>query len=141
MKIINETKWNTKDLQKIFALSLKADNKIEGKFNKNLIIIITYRKFRKWVIPYYERNNMILDNKYKYSGYAYFNTGEMKIRLPVKDIDSQYVAKIFIHELAHCRGYKHHQMGCWLSLDVSFLPDNIKIRKETNNDKGKFRKE
>ena len=66
MRIINKTKWNTKDLQKVFKLALSADNE---------------------------------------------------------------VAQIFTHELEHCRGFKHNQMGVWSKLDVSFWPSNIQINK------------
>lgn len=127
MKIINKTQYSTGYLKRIFQLSLKADNKIEGKFHHKLAITVTYRKFRKWVLSYYEKNNLILDEKYKYSGYAYFNTGKMRISIPTKNINPKYIAQIFIHELSHCRGYKHNSMGNWLETDISFLPENINI--------------
>lgn len=30
MEIMNKTKWDTKDLKKVFQLSLMADNEIDG---------------------------------------------------------------------------------------------------------------
>jgi len=130
MIIINKTKWSTKDLRKVFQLALRADNEIEGRFNKNLTITVKYRVLNKIILNQAKLGYIKLKENYYYKGWAYYNTGLMRISLPRKNIDSKIVAQIFIHELGHCRGFKHCQMGHWSKIDTSFLPYSIKIKRE-----------
>lgn len=140
MIIINKTKWNTKDLRKVFQLSLNADNQIEGRFNKHLTITVKYRVLNKIILNQTKFGYIELPETYYYKGWAYFNTGLMRISLPRENINPKIVAQIFIHELAHNRGYRHRQMSCWTKFDVSFLPNDIKIEKEDFKDELEYKK-
>ena len=130
MKIENKTKWDTKDLRKVFKLALNADNKIEGRFNKHLTVIVKYRNIRQIVKNQIRLGYWTPNETYYYKGCAYYNIGWMRISLPKENINPKIVAQVFIHELEHCRGFRHNQMGKWFKLDVSFLSNYIQINKE-----------
>jgi hypothetical protein len=107
MKIKNSTVWDTADLRRVFAAVLTQSNKVEGNFpSKRLKIDVVYTKGGG------------------YSGCAWLHTGRMTIRVPrpraatslalfgPTEVDVFSLAWLFEHELAHCRGFKHDQMGC-----------------------------
>lgn len=130
MQIINKTHWDTSDLKRVFKLSLNADNQIEGRFNKHLTITVNYRRLRQIIKNQIRFGYWTPEEIYYYKGFAYYNSGLMRISLPKENINPEIVAQIFIHELEHCRGFRHDKMGVWFEIDVSFLPDNIRIKKE-----------
>jgi len=109
MKIINNTKWSTRNLRSLICAVIKRQ-KHEGPLSfiqkKYLIIRIDYSK---------RYNN--------YSGYAYLNKFFMQINIPktddlVKKLDVDQVAFVIDHELMHVRGYNHRQFnGSWNLLD------------------------
>jgi hypothetical protein len=101
MKINNKTNWNEKDLRKIFSKAMSLNDKIEGRYPRKsqLLVEVVYAK-RTWAK---------IDNQF--SGYAYRNGNYMKLKVPRKQFDQRLLARVFIHELYHCRGFSHDQMG------------------------------
>lgn len=98
MKIRNKTKWSTKDLNSFFMLVLRDNNR---RYNNK----IKGQQMRVTVA--YSQGN--------YSGYAYYNSHRMRLKLPKPDrcnnkLDPGKLAFLFEHELQHCRGIKHREM-------------------------------
>jgi len=139
MKIINKTDWKTEDLKRILTKALNEDDKIEGRYRyrSQLEIEIVYSKGpRKWVVESYKRRNLEIPEHWLYSGYAYFNGNLMRLRIPKEKIKKVILAKIFIHEMGHIRGYRHSGMGRWTEIDVPWIKDDeYQIRKKEVNKK------
>jgi hypothetical protein len=96
MKIINETEWDTRQLRRVFSAVLRESNRVEGQHNYTLSVHVVRARGRT------------------VSGYAYFHSGRMKLRLPSPKhgaLDTILVGWLFDHELAHCRGHAHKVMG------------------------------
>jgi hypothetical protein len=94
MRIINETEWDTRQLRRVFSAVLRESNRVEGRHNHRLRIHVARGRY--------------------VSGYAYFNSGRMKLRLPSPKhgpLEVFMVGWLFDHELAHCRGHRHEVMG------------------------------
>jgi len=139
MRIINKTDWKTEDLKKILTKALNEDDKIEGKYlyRNQLEIEIVYSKGpRRWVVESYKKRNLEMPEHWLYSGYAYYNGSLMRLRVPRKEISKVLLAKIFIHEMGHIRGYKHSSMGGWIDIEASWAKDDkYQIRKKENRKK------
>lgn len=96
MRVNNKTDWDTRDLRRVFTAVLQENRKHEGPFARTLNITVVPARYGGY-----------------YSGYAYFNTGSMRLRLPRPKhgaLDVFKLAHLFEHELAHCRGYRHKGM-------------------------------
>ena len=134
MKIINKTDWKTADLKKILAKALNEDDKIEGKYlYRNLLEIeIVYSKGpQKWVVESYKKRNLEMPEHWLYSGYAYHSSNLMRLRVPKREISKVLLAKMFIHEMGHIRGYKHGGMGRWLDIETLWIEnDEYQIKKK-----------
>lgn len=132
MKIINKTGWRTKDLSAIIYAVLDKQRKIEGKLNpyqkKNLeITIVNSRKsptkvHRSKIETNSEVPKGMEDEEWipmpRYTGYAYRNGYEMRLRIPSVELCKKYNIEIDVgkfgylvsHEFDHIRGYKHSDM-------------------------------
>jgi len=142
MKIVNKTQWNTLDLKKLLTRTLNEYEKVEGQFpdyqRKRLTVEITTGRFSGYA--YYN------------SHYARVRIPKPEPRLPPwwKKADfekpenqefieqqergyqkmianmSEKIADVFMHELDHCKGYRHKQMpggGYCLQKDVEFAKE------------------
>lgn len=102
MRIDNRTDWRTDDLRRIFSMVLARWNRMEtGRRrvpSKTLRISIVYARTSKTG-----------------SGWAYLNSGRMRLCLPRDGLDIRKVAFLFEHELAHCAGYDHKDMADLMS--------------------------
>jgi len=118
MRVKNQTHWQTRDLKRIFCEALRRDSEIEGKLSSDqrvgLVVEIVYSR------------------RTCYSGCAYYNGYLMRLRIPrykwqKKDksgpttreniekmpvpVDKKALVELFVHELAHFRGYHHNKLG------------------------------
>jgi len=105
MKIENETNWDTLSLKKFSTYLLRWSEKgPEGKLpdwqRKNLTIQVIHSK------------------RTTYSGYALYDSTWMKLFLPKEEINVERLARLFLHELDHIRGYRHNQMPKWYDMDI-----------------------
>lgn len=99
MKIKNESNWQTRDLKRVFTAILNRWNKIDPKKvpTKRLTDIVIVNSRRD--LPGF------------FSGHAWLRSGSMRLRLPKSYLTAKEVAYLFEHELAHCAGYRHAEMG------------------------------
>lgn len=114
MKIINKTNWDTLDLKKVLTRALDEDDKVEGKYGYRsyLEVTISYSKgYPSWVVKRYQERNKELPVRERYSGNAWVGGTRMVLRVPRGKIDTRLLSRVFKHELDHCRGFKHNQMG------------------------------
>lgn len=96
MKVINKSVWNTRDLKRVFHAVLNRWNEIDNRkvSSKRL------------------RHITVVNSRFGYlSGHAYLNSGYMRLRLPKTHISVKETGWLFEHELAHCAGYEHKNMG------------------------------
>lgn len=98
MKIINKTRWDTRDLRRVFAAVLRRWNKTDN---------------RKVPSRRLKNVNVVSARWRGVSGCAYVASGWMTIRLPKEkeQLDVEQIGFVFEHELAHCAGYQHSEMG------------------------------
>lgn len=99
MRIVNKTKWNTKQLRTIFTKCLQEIRKTEDiKWWRKLTVHVVWH--RSWWV----------------GGYAYYNSTLLIMKMPRKSFTepvrdgldfTQAVADTFIHEFGHCFGIKH----------------------------------
>jgi len=102
MKIINKTKYVTKDLRKLFFECIKVYFKMSKEKKTNLHIEITYSKPRSWHSEEYKE-------RVKYRGCARLNGSLMWLRLPPDEIkDIKWLVRLFLHEYEHNLGYGHN---------------------------------
>jgi hypothetical protein len=108
MKVENTTKYETKNLRKIFALCAARVRRDEGKrweIGRGVNVKVRYNRGGWWI-----------------GGYAYYHSTFVAMKLP-RVIEkerkygkhslefSQSVAETFIHELGHCLGVRHKKSG------------------------------
>ncbi len=125
MKVVNKTKWNTRDLKRIFVSALNENNKVEGKYfyDSTLTVEVVYSNgLGKDTASFYKHYN--IKPKLRYTGCAYLNRPWMRLRIPRENVEPKRLARVFIHELDHVRGYRHPQMLKSRDVDVSWLNDN-----------------
>jgi hypothetical protein len=96
MKIINHTKYDTRDIIKL--VNRVAQDELNPGGLKNARITIKYR-----------RNGGI-------GGWCYYGTVQhpnvrMRLQLPRTKLDVESLAMVIAHELAHARGVKHRDMN------------------------------
>jgi hypothetical protein len=96
MKIVNNTKWETRDIMKL--VYRVAQDELNPGGLKNARITINYR-----------RNGGI-------GGWCYYGTIQspnvrMRLNLPRTRLDSVSLALVIAHELAHAKGVKHSEMN------------------------------
>jgi len=128
LRLINKTKWNTKDLRKLIIKVLEHEG-----LSKKRTIEIVYSKQRKYYLP-------------KYTGIASLYRNWLRIRVPKPIVkhwkmsndgkiieteieykfDVQKFTKILIHELSHNQGLIHKEMLKLNDIDVSFI-ENYKV--------------
>jgi hypothetical protein len=99
MKIINKTKYDTKDLRKVFTETLKRNEKFEGKLPQKKKLIVYVKSSRG--------SNHV-------SGRAPYNGYWIKIFLPKENPSLEQIAAVFDHEVYHLRGYHHNAIGRFL---------------------------
>ena len=96
MRIVNKTKWDTRDIMKL--VYRVAQDELNPGGLKNGRITIKYR-----------RNGGI-------GGWCYYGTIQnpnvrMRLMLPRTGLDSVSLALVIAHELAHAKGVKHSEMN------------------------------
>jgi hypothetical protein len=96
IKIINKSIWTTQSLSRFFSAirrwDIKANDKTEWTIGRSV-----------------EVDNWGDNRSCSVSGSAYLNSGIIKMRIG-KDIESEQIASVFLHELHHNRGYRHKDM-------------------------------
>ena len=94
MKLVNQTKYSTRDLRKL--VTRIAKDELQPAHAKKAVITFKY-----W------RGNWT-------GGYAYYNSNVAYIKLPhpKHKLDLPAIAKTIAHEMAHMRGLKHIDMHC-----------------------------
>lgn len=95
MKIINKTKWSTRDLQAFFRRA--AQEEMDPPHFKRLRATIVYTRGGP--------------HRGYSTGYAYYNSATMTLRVSAHQIDRVDMAMIIAHEMAHCRGLHHRDMN------------------------------
>jgi len=128
MKLKNETHYDTKDLKKLFYRCIREYNK-ESPSEKKTDLIITIKhskdKFANLekraqkethIKVWLEQNKDWYENTYKgglykgrYSGKASIQGNYMLLCIPKDNLDSEKLARLFIHEYEHNLGYHHNQ--------------------------------
>ena len=100
MKIENKTNYLTSDLRKLFTRCVRADEKIEGK-------LFTYRGEKLTVTVTHSKS------LYRVSGKAVINGYHLWMHLPhnMQHVTINQIVFIFVHELAHIRGYRHKDIN------------------------------
>jgi hypothetical protein len=96
MKIVNNTKWDTRDIMKL--VYRVAQDELNPGGLSNARITINYR-----------RNGGI-------GGWCYYGTIQhpnvrMRLNLPRTALDPVSLALVIAHELAHAKGVKHSEMN------------------------------
>lgn len=121
MEIYNETNYSTRYLRKLFI----ACEKYEGSDHKTRIVQIKRAKCRV-------------------SGYAWYNSNELVLRLPKRDsrddggeVMAHKVAQIYIHELGHNHNLRHKEMSKWWEWPISFWPQEPLPFKQMKEEKPK----
>jgi len=113
MKVKNKTQWLTRDLKRILCEALRRDNKIEGELTE-------WQRKRLTVEIVHARYNRV-------SGYAWYNSYLMRLRVPKEKLLKKDLVWLFIHELTHIRGYKHKSITRkWEIVNCSWVEDNEK---------------
>src|SRR5262245_9182223 len=116
--IDNQTAWDTRALRTVFLKVINENIKFEGPLLHGIKARVVYTR------------------RGGYSGYAFYHSGRMTIRLPhptrsrstetrLPMLDIYHVAHLVEHELAHCRGYKHKGMcglNGWKNAKASYYP-------------------
>lgn len=102
MKIVNKTNYSNKDLRRFFIAGCKE----YGAVTRRRVIEVVY-----------SRSGFI-------TGYAYYNSLLMRIRLPK---DAEYLnknlkraAQVFLHELGHNHGLHHREMVKSTTIETHF---------------------
>jgi len=121
MKVINETNYDTRYLRSLF---IKCE-KHEGTNHKYRIVKVIYH------------------HTYWVGGYAWYNSHSVVMKLPKRQTikmtnyhtgektkseqgaSSHQVAQTYIHEVGHNLGLHHKDMPSPLTIDVSWLPDEL----------------
>lgn len=140
MIIVNKTHWDTDNLRKILIKALNDDDIIESKYQyrSGLKIVIVYSKgHSSWAIKNY--GGLKLAPRELYSGYAWLNGSEMRLRVPREIFNVKRFVKLFIHEMSHIRGIRSHRMiGTVKSKDLewtkNYLVKREKIKIKTKVD-------
>lgn len=98
MKIINKTNYDTLSIKKLFTRCLVEDEKVEGLLmqKERLRVIVKYSNGDGGAVR----------------GVAIIGGTKITMRIPRNNIEERMeaVAWVFIHELAHIRGYRHKQI-------------------------------
>jgi predicted SprT family Zn-dependent metalloprotease len=100
MKIKNETHWETKHIRAFVSEVMKRSPEhlrrkyIDNKYRTHLDIRVVYNRQVTGSI----------------TGYAWYNSWSMTLRLPSQAVDKTDLALTIAHELAHTLGYKHRDM-------------------------------
>ena len=90
MRIENRTRYDTRDLKKIFSECCKR-----WGYPTNKEITVKYR--RRHI-----SNNGV-------SGYAWFNTRRIVIIVGSRELDTERLAQVFLHECQHNAGVREHK--------------------------------
>lgn len=94
MRLINKTRWSSADLEAI--IKRVAVDELDPEHFRRLKVTVTYTRGT--------HNGS--------SGYAFYNSGLMRVRVSKIRVDLADFAMVVAHEMAHCRGVRHRQMNC-----------------------------
>ena len=102
IELTNKTHWRDDHIRAFLARGMQAERPDLCKRGAPpMCVTITYRKAtRPGFIP----------NGHS-SGYAYYHSRTMRVRLPRENPDKVDFAHVIAHELAHTRGLKHDMMN------------------------------
>ena len=122
MRLINNTRWNSKKLKRFLVLCKNEDDRIEGKIksysgkSRELKVEVVYIKSKESCY---------------YDGYAYYNGTYTRLRVPrpevIQCLDLKKLAWLFFHEYQHIRGYHHKQMND--AYDFDFIEKAFKQKR------------
>lgn len=109
VQLINRTKYNTRDIAKLFRAAIKAEG--AGANWPSLPYILHVRTARSKCI----------------TGYGYYHRPWVQINLPAWDGSERLLqshvevaAQILIHEIGHNLGLRHREMVDFEDIDVSW---------------------
>jgi len=131
MRVLNHTLYDTRTLRRIFFYAMK---KMGIKDSTKRIWHVSYAKKSKKAITDYAK-------QFRLSGLAVLGhinrRGNMNVanvvwlRLsPYGTTNGTYLAQVVIHELQHNLGIKHKDMENCIHIDVSDLPEDLKLPHE-----------
>lgn len=102
MRIVNKTKWETRDIMRL--VNRVAQDELNPGGLKNARITIKYRR-----VVYKQHADNI-------GGWCYYGSIQqpnvrMRLMLPRTNLDVVMLAMVIAHELAHAKGLKHRDMN------------------------------
>lgn len=133
MRIQNESHWQTRDLRKFVSLVLRHQGHDPMK--------------EDWSVSFKT------SKRPEPGGWAYLNSRRFQLTVPHRFLlqrtaeDGSLVlergaepetlprsvllklAQVAIHEIGHCEGLQHGEMVSWRTIDVSWLPEDMTIRR------------
>lgn len=120
MKVINETKYDTRYLRSLF---LKCEKYIFKTY------LVHGENSRRRVTVKHTKSDRV-------RGYAWYHSASMVLKLPrptatryghkyENHVNARSVARVYLHEIGHNIGLRHDQMGCISNIDVSWCPNEI----------------
>lgn len=97
MRLTNDTGWRTEDLRRLIAAACRAD----GIGTRGMVVAVRHTRQRRGC-----------------TGYGWINSRSMVLRVPpplgdqesMPDAVRDSLARVALHELAHCRGIVHGDM-------------------------------
>jgi predicted SprT family Zn-dependent metalloprotease len=96
IELINKTHWRDDHIRAFIARGMQAERPDLCKRGAPAMHV-----------------TVVYARRHRHSGYAYFHSRTIRIRLPKENPDKVTFAAIIAHELAHTRGLKHDMMnGC-----------------------------
>jgi len=130
MKIKNETKWDTRDLRKLFKMVAKH----EGYEPHTIEVTPRGRGGGRGGLGY-GWIRISIPHKYYMQG----SDGRWE-KMELQELSGEKIkriAKVLIHEIGHNRGLNHREMDSFSNIDVSFIPDDFVIRRKREKKKPK----
>ena len=98
MQVTNKTRYETRDLRRIFCEVIRRSSKVEGPVER-------------WQIKHLSVTVKTTKGVGRYKGWATLHGATMFIKLPDEKATPTMTAWLFDHELQHIRGYGHRQMS------------------------------
>ena len=131
MQVVNKTRYRTPELRRLFQYAML---KCGMERSPRHIWYVTYAKHSTFLLSEYAK-------QFRITGMAargFLATG-CRIRIgnviwmnmsPYGQSNGIYIAQVAIHELMHNLGLDHNKMEECIHMDVSDLPEDLKLLKE-----------